>query len=428
MRALQHAMPRCAPALAWVLLPSLLLALFLALVLSEAQAQSTSRRVALVVGNAAYADSPLRSPVNDARAMEAKLKQLGFAVTKVENLQRAQIGRTVNGFASSIRPGDEVVVFYAGHGLQVKGVNYLPAVDADIHTEEDVPLNSLNLNTLLDRLEEAKAGVKLLFLDACRNNPYARSFRSSARGLARVQDAPSGTLMHFATRPGSVAADGSGVNGLYTAELIKVIDQPGVPIEQMLKRVATNVERASQGQQEPWVEGSLKGDFYFKPGNSGGGFNPNANVVPEPVKPPQLPSQTGGLSLDDLKKEEAARQQWSQWQTRMKADFDAAAGFSGSADLQAKAWDRFLAGWSQDNPYSQEDETLRQQAQQRRDQAQARVREEAQRLAQPSPIPQPTHAQSGNTPVFTVHGVSFRMQNIPAGNFMMGSPASERER
>jgi uncharacterized caspase-like protein len=198
-----------------------------AMVCSPAQAA----RVALVVGNAAYADSPLRNPVNDARAMRAKLAGLGFDVTAVENLKRNEIGRTINGFASRIRPGDEVVVFYAGHGLQVKGVNYLPAVDAAIHTEEDVPLNSLNLNTLLDRLDEAKAGVKLLFLDACRNNPYARSFRSTARGLARVQDAPSGTLMHFATRPGSVAADGTGANGLYTTELLRQIDQPGVPIE-----------------------------------------------------------------------------------------------------------------------------------------------------------------------------------------------------
>ena len=249
---------RNAAALVGLVLPLLVL-----LPISPAHAA----RLALVVGNADYADSPLKNPVNDARAMHAKLASLGFDVTPVENLRRRDIGRTVNGFASRIRPGDEVVVFYAGHGLQVRGINYLPAVDADIQSEEDVPLNSLNLNTLLERMDDAKAGVKLLFLDACRNNPYARSFRSSARGLARVQDAPSGTLMHFATRPGSVAADGSGKNGLYTTELLRHIDQPGTPIEQMLKRVAAAVERESKGQQEPWVEGSLKGDFYFKPGS-----------------------------------------------------------------------------------------------------------------------------------------------------------------
>ena len=269
---------RNAAALVGLVLPLLVL-----LLISPAHAA----RLALVVGNADYADSPLKNPVNDARAMHAKLASLGFEVTPVENLRRRDIGRTVNGFASRIRPGDEVVVFYAGHGLQVRGINYLPAVDADIQSEEDVPLNSLNLNTLLERMDDAKAGVKLLFLDACRNNPYARSFRSSARGLARVQDAPSGTLMHFATRPGSVAADGSGKNGLYTTELLRHIDQPGTPIEQMLKRVAAAVERESKGQQEPWVEGSLKGDFYFKPGSG----VQVASVAPVPTGLPVVAAQ-----------------------------------------------------------------------------------------------------------------------------------------
>jgi hypothetical protein len=174
------------------------------------QAPAHAARLALVIGNAAYTEGPLRNPVNDVRAMEQKLVGLGFKVNKVENLKRREIGRTLTAFANSIKAGDEVVVFYAGHGVQVKGVNYLPAVDAEIQSEEDVPLNSLNLNTLLERLDEAKAGLKLVFLDACRNNPYARSFRSGDRGLARVSAAPTGTLLHFATRPGSVAADGSG--------------------------------------------------------------------------------------------------------------------------------------------------------------------------------------------------------------------------
>jgi len=237
-------------------------------------------------------------------------------------------------------------------------VNYLPAVDADIQSEEDVPLNSVNLAALLDRLDEAKAGVKILFLDACRNNPYARSFRSGARGLARVQDAPSGTLMHFATRPGSVAADGSGVNGLYTTELLRHIDQPGTPIEQMLKRVAAAVERESKGQQEPWVEGSLKGDFYFKPGNA----VQMASLQPEPVAPIARPGRASGLNLEELQKEEETRQAWAKWQGEMKADFDKTARFAGSADLQAKAWERFLAAWVQDNPLSLDDEELRSQA------------------------------------------------------------------
>ena len=235
---------------------------------SSALVPAHAARQALVIGNAAYIEGPLKNPVNDARAMDQKLAGLGFKVQRVENMKRHQIGRTVSAFANSIRPGDEVVVFYAGHGVQVKGINYFPAVDADIQNEDDVPLNSLNLNSLMDRLEEAKAGLKMLFLDACRNNPYARSFRSIDRGLARVGSAPSGTLIHFATRPGSVAADGNGANGLYTSHLIHFIETPDTPVEAMLKRVSAAVEHESKGTQEPWTEGSIKGEFFFKTGSS----------------------------------------------------------------------------------------------------------------------------------------------------------------
>ncbi|OYU88755.1 MAG: hypothetical protein CFE45_24385, partial [Burkholderiales bacterium PBB5] len=127
------------------------------LALGMAPAAQAARQ-ALVIGNAAYNEGPLRNPVNDARAMDQKLADLGFNVTKVENLRRQQIGRTVKGFLDALKPGDEVVFFYAGHGVQVKGVNYLPAVDADIQGEDDVPLNSLNVNNLLDKLAPAGGG------------------------------------------------------------------------------------------------------------------------------------------------------------------------------------------------------------------------------------------------------------------------------
>lgn len=263
-------------------------------------------RVALVMGNQAYVAGPLKNPVNDAEAVGSALRGLGFNVTLVKNFKRDDIGRTVEGFANRIRPGDEVVVFYAGHGLQVKGTNYLPAVDARIGVESDVALNSLNLNELLQRLDEAKAGVRLLLVDACRDNPYSRGFRSSTRGLARVEGAPSGTLMHFATKPGGVADDGSGGNGLYTTELLKHLGTPGLPVESMLKRVASGVRQASGGQQQPWTEGALDGEFYFAA--SGAALaqpqpqpRPQqpppvqvATVVPEPVRPaPETPRPSG---------------------------------------------------------------------------------------------------------------------------------------
>jgi len=267
-------------------------------------------RVALVMGNQAYVAGPLKNPVNDAEAMATALRGLGFNVTLVKNFKRDDIGRTVEGFANRIRAGDEVVVFYAGHGLQVKGTNYLPAVDARIGVESDVALNSLNLNELLQRLDEAKAGVRLLLVDACRDNPYSRGFRSSARGLARVEGAPSGTLMHFATKPGGLADDGTGSNGLYTTELLKHLGTPGLPVESMLKRVASGVRQASGGQQQPWTEGALEGEFYFAVGGTAVAQpqpRPQApvqlaNVVPEPVRPaPEAPRQADRRSGEVFK-------------------------------------------------------------------------------------------------------------------------------
>jgi uncharacterized caspase-like protein len=224
--------------------------------------QEQARRVALVIGNAAYKNGKLANPVNDARAMAARLRTLGFDVVLREDLLTRDIGGVYREFRSKIVPGAVALVFYAGHGVQIKGQNYFPTVDSNIDSEEDVPLQSLNLGTLLDNMEEAKAGVSLVFLDACRDNPFARRFRSNARGLAKVE-ASSGTLIHYATKPGSVADDGQGKNGTYTTELLAQMSEPGVPVELMLKQVANRVVAKTNGKQEPWMEGSLRGDFYF---------------------------------------------------------------------------------------------------------------------------------------------------------------------
>lgn len=222
----------------------------------------SGKRVALVIGNADYKGRPLANPVNDARAIAKRLKTLDFEVMLRENLKTREIGSVYREFRTRIAPGGAALVFYAGHGIQFKGENYFPAIDADIFSEEDVPLQSLNLNTLLGNMDEAKAGVNLVFLDACRDNPFSRRFRGGARGLAKVESA-SGTLIHYATRPGSVAEDGDGQNGTYTEALLAQMSEPGVPVEMMLKRVANRVVDKTHGKQEPWVEGSLRGEFYF---------------------------------------------------------------------------------------------------------------------------------------------------------------------
>ncbi len=229
---------------------------------STVDTPANDRRIALVIGNSAYKSSPLVNPVNDARAISAKLRALGFTVIERENLMFKEIGSTLREFRSKLAPGGVALFFYAGHGMQVQGVNYLPVVDADIASEEDVSLQSLEVGKVLSLMDDAKTRLNLVFLDACRNNPFARSFRSAADGLARVS-APTGTLISFATRPGSVAADGTGRNGLYTEQLLSAMDLRGQPIELALKRVVSGVKAASKGRQEPWMEGSIEGDFCF---------------------------------------------------------------------------------------------------------------------------------------------------------------------
>jgi len=228
---------------------------------SHAAEGSQERRVALVVGNAKYETSPLTNPTNDSADIAAKLKSYGFDVVYRENLKMRQIGSMLREFKTKLAPGATALVFYAGHGLQVRGENYFPTVDADIQSEEDIQNQSIGLKQVMDILEEAKTRTNIVLLDACRNNPFGRKTRSLSRGLASV-NAPSGTLIAYSTRPGSVAEDGSGRNGLYTEQLLKVIDSRK-PIEQVLKQLVTSVKASSKGRQEPWSEGSLEGDFCF---------------------------------------------------------------------------------------------------------------------------------------------------------------------
>lgn len=226
-----------------------------------ASAASQARRHALVIGNQAYPDAPLTNPLNDARAMAKLLTEQGFLVSLVEDLRRDDIGSVVDRYLSSIRPGDDALFFYAGHGVQVRGVNYLPAVDARMRSEGDAALNSINLNLLAERLDEQQAGARILLIDACRDNPFGTSWRPQFRGLGRMPAMPAGTLAHFATRPGAVASDGAGLHGLYTGELLRVLSTRSEPVELLLKEVSAAVRRASKGEQEPWSEGSIEQDF-----------------------------------------------------------------------------------------------------------------------------------------------------------------------
>lgn len=223
-------------------------------------------RIALVVGNGAYQHAPpLRNPTNDARLMASALRQSGFKVTELIDADFNQMKRAMLTFGRKIRAKDiDAGLFYfAGHGLQVAGENYLVPVNARIDAEDEVELEALNVNAFLRVVNSAKTNINIVILDACRNNPFARSFRSTTRGLASV-DAPKGTLIGYATSPGDVALDGQGANSPYTKALAEAITSLGNrPIESVFKATRRQVLAATDDRQVPWETSSIVGDFFF---------------------------------------------------------------------------------------------------------------------------------------------------------------------
>ena len=220
-------------------------------------------RVALVIGNAAYKQSPLPNPVNDATDMAAALQAAGFRVIMRRNANQREMRQAIREFGTVLRRDQVGLFYFAGHGVQVRGVNYLIPVDANIKTEADVEDEAIDANFALRTMEEAQAKVSILVLDACRDNPYARTFRSTSRGLAQMQ-AATGSLIAFATSPGTQAADGSGRNGVYTKHLLASLQEPDTDVLKVFQRTRAAVVRETGGKQTPWESTSLIGDFHFR--------------------------------------------------------------------------------------------------------------------------------------------------------------------
>ena len=219
-------------------------------------------RLALVIGNGAYTFAPLKNPPNDANDMAAVLKSLGFEVDLKVNANLRQMEEAVRRFGKKLRSGGQGLFYFSGHGMQVNGLNYLLPVDASIESESDVRYEAVDAGQVLGKMRDAGNPLNIVILDACRNNPFARSFRDPVKGLARM-DAPKGSLIAFATGPGSVAKDGEGRNGTYTAALLKYIQTPGLTAERLFKQVRIEVNVQTGGKQIPLENTSLMGDFYF---------------------------------------------------------------------------------------------------------------------------------------------------------------------
>jgi hypothetical protein len=227
-----------------------------------AAADPDPQRVALVIGNGAYKDSPLANPVNDANDIASALRNFGFKVILINNADTRSMRQAIRDFGMELRRAQVGLFYFAGHGVQVKGNNYLVPVGADIETEADAEDLSVDANYVLRTMEDAKVMMSVVILDACRNNPFARSFRSISTGLAQMS-AATGSLIAFATAPGSTAADGAGRNGIYTKNLLESLRQPDTDILKVFQRTRAAVVRETGGKQTPWESTSLVGDFYF---------------------------------------------------------------------------------------------------------------------------------------------------------------------
>jgi len=225
-------------------------------------APTSNKRIALVAGNADYDIFPLINPVNDATDIAAKLKKLGFEVVLLTNKTKKQLELALDNFDNK-KGYDVALFFYAGHAVQYKGKNYLIPVDADLKEERDIEYECTPVDRVLAKMEDSGYRLKIITLDACRNNPFARSWRSMSNGGLSFMNAPAGTFIAYSTAPNEIAQDGKGRNSPYTAELLKKLDIKRLKIEDLFKKVREGVLEKTNGRQVPWDQSSIVGEFYF---------------------------------------------------------------------------------------------------------------------------------------------------------------------
>jgi formylglycine-generating enzyme required for sulfatase activity len=263
--------------------------------LASAALQAEETRIALVIGNSDYASGPLPNPANDAKLIGDALTSLGFDVIARRNADQITMKRAIQEFGSRLEkagPGAVGLFYYAGHGVQLSGRNYLIPTTARIEREGDVEIEAVSADWVIEQMRYARNRLNIVILDACRNNPFTRSMRSVDHGLATM-DAPAGILIAYSTAPGAVAADGTGRNSPYTEALTQAMREMREPVEQVFKHVRVGVMTATSGKQVPWESSSLTGDFYFAAPNKVAPETTNAlaaGAVPAASKP-----ETGGI-------------------------------------------------------------------------------------------------------------------------------------
>jgi uncharacterized caspase-like protein len=261
-------------------------AFLLSLQFCAAHAAFAESRVALVIGQSAYRAVPaLPNAANDGKRMTELLGNAGFDVTAAPDLAQNDMRRTISDFAAKVAasgPDTVALVFYAGHGLQIDGENYLVPVDVDPKREADIPLQAVRLNDLMNTLGALPARMRIFMLDACRNNPFPALNKTAGHGLAIVDTkaGASGSFISFSTSPGAEAEDGNGDDSPYTAAVLSVVKEPNLPIEEAFKRVRVAVNQATDGRQIPWESSSLTADFRFFAGDKDPG---QSMAAPKPM-------------------------------------------------------------------------------------------------------------------------------------------------
>jgi len=249
---------------------NVVLPMALILILTLSGAVSAEKRTALVIGNGAYKSAPLANAVNDATDMKTLLEKLQFEVIFRPDADKGTMLKAMEQFNKKLKRSDVGLFYFAGHGMQINGENYLIPVRTHITSEIDVEYAALAAGRVLGKMKDTATRVNIIILDACRDNPFKRSFRTTSKGLAQM-NAPTGSIIAYATAPGDVAADGNGRNGLYTSQLMKHIQTPGISIERVFKLTRNDVIQSAEKmgfKQVPWEASSMTGDFYFASGTT----------------------------------------------------------------------------------------------------------------------------------------------------------------
>jgi hypothetical protein len=316
------------------------------------------KRVALVVGNSAYQNVPrLENPKNDALLMADTLGRLGFTLVgggAQVDLDKSRFDSAVQSFGNQLIGADVALFYYAGHGLQVRGSNYLVPVTANPARETDIDFQLIDVGLVLRQMEGAGTQLNLVILDACRNNPFGgRGLRAADGGLAQIR-APEGTLLSYATQPGNVALDGDDGHSPYTRALVQTMQKPGLDVLQTFNEVGLIVKRATRSSQQPWVSSSpIDGSFYFAnaPPTLAAANTPAIPAAPPIVSAPKpnlqaaLEQRAIAFAMEDMERSQGDAQRFMQY---VREKFEDTVDFYGKITKRAdilKEKDHFVARW-----------------------------------------------------------------------------------